>query len=70
LQGDLDAASSSYAAAKEALGGSSSSSSGSSSSDSSKAVSFEADPAGCLSSRLQQEVAADVALGAAQVGHH
>ncbi|KAF6253763.1 hypothetical protein COO60DRAFT_388193 [Scenedesmus sp. NREL 46B-D3] len=57
-QGHLDTASSSFAAAKQALCGSSSDG---------KAVSFEADPGSCLSSRLQQEVAADVALGAAQV---
>ncbi|WIA40623.1 hypothetical protein OEZ86_013959 [Tetradesmus obliquus] len=59
-QGELDAASGSYAAAQQLLGGSSSSSD-------SKALVFESDPGSCLSSRLQQEVAADVALGAAQV---
>jgi hypothetical protein len=63
LQGDLDAASSSFSAAQQALGGSSSSSS-----SDSKVLSFEVDPGSCLSSRLQQEVAADVALGASQVG--
>jgi hypothetical protein len=63
LQGDLDSASSSFTAAQQALGGSSSSSSGADS----KAVTFEADAGSCLSIRLQQEVAADVALGAAQV---
>uniref|UniRef100_A0A383VNM6 Uncharacterized protein n=1 Tax=Tetradesmus obliquus TaxID=3088 RepID=A0A383VNM6_TETOB len=64
-QGELDAASGSFAAAQQLLD--SSSSSDSSDSSDSKVLVFEADPSSCLSSRLQQEVAADVALGAAQV---
>ncbi|WIA20326.1 hypothetical protein OEZ85_006158 [Tetradesmus obliquus] len=61
-QGELGTASSSFGTAQQLLGGSSSSDS-----SDSKALVFESDPGSCLSSRLQQEVAADVALGAAQV---
>lgn len=67
-QGELDAASSSFAAAKGALEAGSGSGKNSSNSNSSSAANFVSDSSSCLSSRFQQEMAADVALGAAQVG--
>lgn len=64
LQGTYEEASSSYDAAHAALGVVSNSSSGAGSGSSS---SLQADPSAGVSARFQHEIAADIALGAAQV---
>lgn len=62
-QGSFEHAASSYEAAGSALGVTSSSSS----SDTGSSGTFQYDASAGVSARLQHEVAADIALGAAQV---